>query len=348
VIAARFPDASEIARALAERIETLVRELLPAGRRNGHYWSVGSVDNEKGGSLWVHMSGTKQGRWQDGATGEFGDALDLVAACRFRGGKKQAYAWACAWLGFGGDMPVAQIRNSSEMARGAGPDADAERRHRAALRLFLEARPRLAGTPVDAYLAGRGIWLDRLGREPGALRFHPSLHHTPSERAFPAMVAAISGADGKHIATHRTWLEPDGRGGWIKARVEKPKMVLGAFGGGSIRLWRGASEKPLRDALPEETPAICEGIETGLSIALACPELRVLAAVSLGNMGTVFLPAQIRGVILAIDNDPSPEAQAHRQRAVERHLDAGRTVRVARSGVGNDFNDALRAWSVAA
>ncbi len=93
---------------------------------------------------------------------------------------------------------------------------------------------------------------------------------------------------------------------------------------------------------------IGEGIETCLSIALACPELRVLAAVSMGNMGSIGLPDQVRHIILAADNDLKPKAQAAFQRVIERHLDAGRDVRVARSAVGKDFNDALCAWGNAA
>lgn len=121
-------------------------------------------------------------------------------------------------------------------------------------------------------------------------------------------------------------------------------MSLGAVAGGAIRLWRGASGKPLRDAAEDEEIVIGEGIETCLSIAIACPELRVLAAVSLANLGRVALPPQISRVILAADNDGAEPPRRALQRAVEQHMDAGRTVRVARSPIGKDFNDALRAW----
>jgi hypothetical protein len=335
------PDASEIAAALAARIRPLCGQLLSAGRPKGSYWTCGSVDNERGGSLWVHLSGSRIGRWQDAATGEFGDTLDLVAACMCRGDKKAAYRWASAWLGE--SLPLVQRNVLLQRAR--VPDQDADHRRRAALRLYLEAQPSLAGMPADFYLALRGIDLASLGRQPRALRFHPSLPHCPSGGSFPAMIAAISGLGGAHIATHRTWLQQDHTGAWTKARIEDPKMTLGAFGGGLIRLWRGLSGKALRDADADEMVVIGEGIETCLSIALACPELRVLAAVSLGNMGSIALPPQLRRIILAADNDPKPKARAALQRVIERHLDAGRDVHVARSVVGKDFNDALRAWS---
>lgn len=344
----RLPDASEISASLARRIRSLCEQLLSVGKAQGGYWKCGSVDNEPGGSLFVHLVGSRAGRWQDAATGEFGDALDLVAACRYRGDKKAAYHWSLAWLGIGSGNPAAPVQKPATKARDAAPDDAALRRRKAALRLYLEAQASIAGTPAAAYLKRRGIDLALLGRQPRALRFHRGLRHSPSGLTLPAMVAAISSMDGAHIATHRTWLQQDRNNAWIKARIEDPKMTLGDFAGGSIRLWRGASGKSLREASPDELVVIGEGIETCLSIALACPELRVIAAVSLGNMGGVTLPPQIARVILAADNDANPKAAAAFQRAVERHLDAGRDVYVARPMIGKDFNDTLQGWERAA
>lgn len=341
----RRQDFAEIARALDGRIAQLAPELLPSGRRNGNYWSAGSVDNEPGGSLYIHTSGPKRGRWTDEATGEFGDALDLVAACRYRGDRKAAYDWSRAWLGLGDGAPVAQATRPLPKARDARDgeaDADVLKRRRAAQALWLDAQATIAGTPVEAYLAGRGIRLASLGRQPRALRYHPRLFHRPSGRNMPAMVAAISNIDGDHIATHRTWIEQDQRGTWRKANVENAKMTLGDYVGGSIRIWRGASGKPLRQAKDDEVVVIGEGIETCLSIAIAVRELRILAAVSLGGLGAIGLPATIRDVILAVDNDSNDKARQACQRSIERHMDAGRIVRIARSPIGNDFNDALR------
>ncbi|WP_428485972.1 DUF7146 domain-containing protein [Rhodopila sp.] len=331
------PTAADLAAELARQIETLCADLLPAGRRKSAYWTVGGTDNTKGGSLWVHLRGAKQGRWQDAATGEFGDALDLLAACRHAGDKKAAYAAARAWLGHGGNAP-APIRPPP---RTQPTQVDDEARKRAyALRLYLQAAPALAFTPVASYLRDRGIDLAALGRQPRALRYHADLPHRETGLRCPAMIAAIAGPDGRHIATHRTYLERAG-GGWIKLRNTNAKLSIGNFAGGSIRLWRGASGRPLRDAPPDEPVLIGEGIETCLSIALACPELRILCAVSLGNLGPVWLPAQVRMVILAADNDTHPQARVALQRAIERHIDAGREVRIARAQNASDFNDML-------
>ena len=62
--------ASEIAARLAERTPALCLELLPAGRRHGAEWRVGSVGGEAGQSLAVRLTGSKRGVWCDFATGE--------------------------------------------------------------------------------------------------------------------------------------------------------------------------------------------------------------------------------------------------------------------------------------
>jgi hypothetical protein len=100
---------------------------------------------------------------------------------------------------------------------------------------------------------------------------------------------------------------------------------------------------PLAKAPGGSEVVIAEGIETGLSIALACPERRVLTAVSVGNMATVELPPQIGTVIIAAENDGfAPQAMVALQRGVDRFRGEGREVRVARSPRGSDMNDLLR------
>jgi hypothetical protein len=334
-------DAKALARMLAERAPSLARELIPNGYRRGHEWCSGT--NRARDNFKVHLSGNKAGVWSDFTSGEGGDALDLVAALLYGGNVAEAMAWARRWLGLG-DGPIAAPRPVAAPAEAATPaaDAEAEGRRGAARRMWLAGRADLLGTPVDAYLAGRGIELAELARQPGAVRFHLELWNTESQRPWPAMVAAIVGPDGRHAATHRTWLHRDPGGRWSKAPLHDPKMTLGRYVGGHIPLARGASGKPLADAPEGEAVAIAEGIETALSVAVACPELRVLAAVSLANMARVVLPDAVREVILCADNDAagSPAALAF-QRAVDAFAAQGRTVRVARSPLGKDFNDAL-------
>ncbi len=160
------------------------------------------------------------------------------------------------------------------------------------------------------------------------------------------MLAAITGPDGAHLATHRTWLAQRPDGSWGKAPLRDPKMTLGSYAGGTIRVWRGASGLPLAEAPEGEAVALAEGIETALSVAVSCPELRVLCAVSLGNLARVDLPPTVAEVIICADNDGAENTAAARAlaRAVERFGGEGRQVRIARPPAGmKDFNDLLTA-----
>jgi len=333
--------ARQVAQQLAGRIAALVHELLPHGHREGAEWVAPSLTGTSKRGLSVRITGSKPGVFAEFDGDARGDGLDLVAHVLFRGDKKAAYKWALAWLGLGHGGPAPQPQPRPQPAS-AAPDAHDRASAAGALRLFLGGQATLRNTPADAYLKARGIDLAELGRQPRALRFHPAVRCTEAGADMPAMLAAIVGPDGGHVATHRTYLAEHG-GVWGKARLKAPKKVLGGYAGGTIRLWRGASGKPLATAPESDVIAIGEGIETSLSVAIACPEYRVLAAGSLNNLARMILPAHALDLIVLADNDAgNPAAQAALQRAVDRLLAEGRSVRIARSSAGKDFNDSLK------
>lgn len=90
--------ANELATMLANKADTVVRYLLPNGKKRGNEWEAGSVSGEAGKSLRVHMVGPKTGRWADFATGQSGDLLDLWAESRGID-NRQAMREAGDWLG---------------------------------------------------------------------------------------------------------------------------------------------------------------------------------------------------------------------------------------------------------
>lgn len=332
----------------------------------GQYWTLnpGRADRSVG-SFVVTLEGAKAGRWNDYATGEHGDLIDLIAlslGCNLSDAVREARSW----LGLAHDSPedVARRKAAAERALRLAAEAKAkgaeakERRRKGALALWLSAEAQIKGTPVDHYLRdARGIDLALLGRQPGALRFHPSCRYRHLDREtgevwdadLPAMLAIANDGQGRPVACHRTWLarRPDGR--WDKAPVPKAKKVLGEYAGGSIHLWRGIGPrggkgKPLSDAPEGSHLFIAEGIEDALSCAIALPDARVISAISLSNFGGVALPATIASVTLIADQDEGKDARAALDRAIAAHQRQGRTVRVWRNGEGGkDLNDALRA-----
>jgi hypothetical protein len=137
---------------------------------------------------------------------------------------------------------------SAERARPSADDAARRPRTSAARRsgLFLSGRP-IADTPVELYLGAAG---STCGRSAGCRARSPSTRGV--ERRGRAQAAVHARRDrrrrqGRHIATHRTWLAPDGKGGWTKADLEEPKMVWAASRAGFIPLWKGACRKTLEE-----------------------------------------------------------------------------------------------------
>ena len=353
---------------LEGRIEALVPELLPAGRREGHEWVEARL--AKGGlgsSLTVHMTGAKIGVWAHFAAGPAatGDLLDLIAYLRFGGNKGNALRWARRWLGID-TMDALALEQTRRQAAARAADSqavqarDRERRSRQAAAIWLSGASKIAGTPAESYLIGRGIDLRALGRQPGVLRYHAKLYASEDKGQHPALLAAVTGADGNICAVHRTYLAVHGDGSVTKAALARTKMVLGNYGGGAIRLWRGERVDPktgevkpgwpIGRAPADSSVVICEGIEDGLTLAMGDPSRRILAAVSLANMAGIWLPDTIAEVILVADNDggedphgagPHPAIAAF-DKAVQAHLKAGRSVKVARAPEGfKDVNELL-------
>ena len=368
---------ADIVAELTRDAEGWANELLPGGRRQGREYRADDLHGGAGSALSVTLSGERRGRWHNFRDDSGGDLLDLIAACRFGGNIKDAIAFAKQRLGLDDGVAPAE-RRPPPPPRVPDPreDEEAARRSAYALRLYLNAQASIGETPVEFYLRGRGIDLRRLGRQPRALRFHPGVRNTDHDAYFPAMAAAFNNGAGEHVMTHITFLQQRD-GGWKKVAppADNPKAgarkMYGATIGAFCPIWRGQSGKPLRSAPEGETVVIAEGIETALSVAIACPELRVLAAGSVAAMGRVGLPEAVRTVILAADNDPDqhavrwlarvaetgvldlendpdlvgPRRGAARSlaRAIAVFQAEGREVRVAMPGVaGADWNDILQ------
>lgn len=198
--------------------------------------------------------------------------------------------------------------------------AEAERMATHAKRLWDEARP-IAGTVAETYLRGRGITCFL----PSTLRFHGACWHGPTAKRYPALVASVQGSG--LPAVHRTFLRPDGTG---KADVEPAKAMLGAVGGGAVRLSHGPGSL-----------VVGEGIESTLSLLcgfLAGP-VTAWAALSTSGLRKLHLPARPGRLIVATDGDaPGREAA---QALAERAYVLGWQVSILDPGDGADFNDIL-------
>lgn len=316
------PSAGELAQALAAQADTLVPELLRAGRRQGREWCVGSIGGEPGQSLRVTLAGGHRGRWHEFADGSGGDLLDLIAAVRFGGDLRQAIRWARAWLGQTEHWPT-----RSAAAKVPVRDARYETLSPFGHRVWTATRIIRPETPAGRYLTNRGCALSHGG---GHLRWHSELKH-PSGYLGPALVALVTDVRDpeRWLTLHRTWIGTDGR----KADVETPRLLLAGHpkAGGVIRLWP--------DDRVSMGLGIAEGIETTLTLARGfTPAWSVIDA---ANLAAFPVLAGIEALTVAVDHDVAG-LKAFKTVAERWHA-AGREVRkVLVPKLGADLNDWAR------
>lgn len=127
-------NAKELSQALAAQAEAVAAYLLPAGRKHGAEWKVGSADGEAGKSLSVRLRGPKAGLWRDFAGEDGGDILDLWCAVR-RCGVSDAMREAKQWAGIK-DAPV--LQSAPRLYR--RPDRPKAKRPESAALAWLHAR----------------------------------------------------------------------------------------------------------------------------------------------------------------------------------------------------------------
>ncbi|MEY4327322.1 MAG: hypothetical protein RIS24_3493, partial [Verrucomicrobiota bacterium] len=92
----------ELSDALSVRVAELCAQLLPAGRQVGSQWIVGNVFGDAGDSLYVELTGPKQGLWYDHAAGNGGDLPALLGQPQTLP-KGRAAQWAREFLGIRDD-----------------------------------------------------------------------------------------------------------------------------------------------------------------------------------------------------------------------------------------------------
>ncbi|MCZ8274969.1 MAG: toprim domain-containing protein [Microcystis sp. LE19-4.1E] len=318
--------ARDLAIQLAERVEAFCRNYLSNGHRSGGYWIVGDTANTKGSSLFVRLTGPAhgqgaRGKWQDAATGEHGDLLDLLAAREGHRGLAETLAEARRFLG----KPDVAARDG--YARGT-PFIKRVDTAVIARRIWDEGRP-LSGTLAETYLSLRQLPLPY----PADLRFHPALeyrNHMTGEISFhPALLAAVRDASGGLRGIQRCWLAPNGR----KAALDDPRRSLGRVHGHAVWLRHDDREHS------SGTLLIGEGVETVFSLADILPSAGMVAALSASHLAGFILPGWVRYLLIARDNDPAG-LRAARQLA-SRAVESGIEVSLLRP-VLKDFNADLR------
>lgn len=95
-------EVGQIRQGLKDRIEDLLSELFPNGKREGHVFYLGDISGVPGRSLTIELAGERCGLWKDFATDEGGDIFDLWAAHHGLNASQhfpQVLEQAANWLG---------------------------------------------------------------------------------------------------------------------------------------------------------------------------------------------------------------------------------------------------------
>ena len=298
-------NASELSHRLGQHAMAVCRTYLSNGRKAGRYWQVGNVHNEKGRSLYVRLAGPGvAGKWNDAATGEHGDLLDLIRL-------------ACGLPDLSSTMAEAErfLGCATRPAPRPAQTPAATNRADMARRLFAAGNP-LAGTLGETYLARRGIV--PVG-ETHSLRFHPRTWFARRTHR-PAILAAVQDNGGTITGITRLFLDDDAN------LIER--RALGHLNGHAVRIGEINAPHLL----------VGEGLESTLSFTVTHPAQALAATLSTAHMAAFEVPPKTRSLTIAADNDPAGRDAAAKLQA--RALEQGLKAKVILPRLV-DFNDDL-------
>ena len=314
-------DLDLVAARLRETAEDWVPRLFPRGRKAGDEWRLANIRGDAPrnmGSCVITLRGPHAGDWIDFDGNQGGGPISAIEEATGLDGR----ALIIEAAEIAGIAPGAPERRQPPTPPPAKRDPALEIAH-----ILTAAKP-ISGTPVALYLTGRGLTVP----DCADLLFHPDLTHWETKTGYPAMLGRVRDRDGAVIGLHRSYLAID-EGVVTKAPLEKAKKMLGRVAGGAVRL----AELDGGDRL-----ALSEGIETGLAVITACPDLPVWATLSTSGLEQIDLPPSVRRVVILADNDVSGAGMRAAEAAARRLRAQGRDVAVVLPPVeGQDFNDLL-------
>lgn len=269
---------------LRETAEIWVPRLFPRGRRSGDEWRLANIRGDaprNTGSCVITLRGAHAGDWIDFDGNQGGGPISAIEEATGLDGR--ALIVEAAELA--GIAPGAPERRAPPTPPPLKRDPALEIAH------ILTGAETITGSPVARYLTGRGLIVP----EAADLLFHPDLTHWETKTGYPAMLGQVRDRDGAVIGLHRSYLAIEDEA-VTKAPLDKAKKMLGRVAGGAVRL---------ADLGDGDRLALSEGIETGLAVMTACPDLPVWATLSTSGLEQVDLPPGVRRVLILADNDTS-------------------------------------------
>lgn len=325
-------DGDLIRKQLDDRIEQVIARYFPGSVTRGGLAYLAPKSPRDLGSFQVRLRDSGRSRrasWVRYSEDISGGSVELLAYGLT--GSPRAYAEAFrearAFLGLSGERP-SEPRPERRHRRPEEEAEAEEKRRRARMQRageVWESSGPVDGTLGEQYLEGRGLPRPPEGWGP-SLRFHGGLSYElePFERpVFPCLVARVDDIGGDLCGVWRVYLDPEtGR----KAKVEKPKLGLGATKGGGVRL--GGAGPHI---------GMAEGIETALAVSwITGHRFPVWAGLSTSGVAGLDIPLFVERITAFPDGDsmagrkngeyvprPVPPGLAAAQTLIERAHAAG-------------------------
>lgn len=311
---------AEVADKLRDRSLALCQIYLSNGYQLGNTWVVGSINNDKGKSFVVNVSGPKRGYCYENSDGTDCDIFEVIHVHENKANKGLTAKFASEHL-----LNILPVEDSSPKEKsvryGIGEFYPPKERIEKNEYLFSLGK-NISGTLAELYLKSRLISeLDY-----SDFRFLNNCYYrnkkTKVVSYLPAMLAAIRGPQGEMIAVHRTYLGEDGSG---KANVEIPKQVTNDHQGYGVAIRRVVSD----------TFVLGEGIETMASFSLALPDYTCIAGQTRFATSRLRIPKSVKKVILA--KDQGGAGNLLKQELLSRCL-KNNIEFIAVSPINDDFN----------
>lgn len=306
--------------------------------------------------------------------------IDLVMAVNGLG-----FIDACKYLGNAKTLTPSE--RAAATARRRQRDLDAQKAEKNKLRRTKKQMQDILGgcqpganTPAETYLRTRGHsqgllalgWADDIVFHPGLEAYAGVGEERVCVGTFPVMISKGRTSKNKLVVLHRTYIQPDGLGGFVKAAPDmdealklrwNPKQIVGVLNRCDRGVYLGATTGVTDD--PSLPVIVAEGVESAYAMATAGIKGAFYAALNLdrivGRRADDVRPArgwmppkEGRAIIIACDNDLKAvppkypcgleRAQTLFTRAKERLSDEGFDVATWYPPAGCDPEDAL--WAV--
>ena len=317
-------DLDAIVARLRDTAEHWVPQYFPNGRRNGDEWRLANILGDaprKQGSCVITLKGDHAGDWIDfDGNGSGGPLSTLEQATGLYGTELFAYAAQETNCSLSTTPPRHDTAKTPPQNRDA-------KTAREIIFIHSHGQP-LKDTPAATYLKNRNLDIP----DTPDLLFHADLTHWETKSGYLGMIGIVRDCKEAITGLHRTYLQETDNT-VTKADITKSRKMLGKISGGAVRLAGISANGSL---------GICEGIETGLAVMTACPELPVWAALSTKGMEQIILPPEAHNIVLLADNDASGAGLRAATKTAQRLHSQGRRVWIAiPPRAGDDFNDLL-------